>query len=348
MATEADGAVPRAADWRRIYPFEWLTAASVVAAVVFLRSQGLRIDWTTVRWTIPPMLPITGKALLAGVPLVVVYTVLRRGALLGYLRTVLTFAWLQLWVRLWIAYMAISYAYFWLKVSVPLVHWRVFDPQVWRLDTLIHLGVSPSVFVVNLLHGTPLLGWLDRWYGWWLPTVFYAVAFFTAFHDPLPRRRLMTASALIWGLGAWIYVACPVLGPAYAFREEWAGLSGEVPVAARAQVALAENYEKVVAGRTTGELRSFNPTRGIAAMPSLHVGVHWLLMLFALRYARPLFLPFAIGTAATFVGSLATGWHYAVDGYVGIALAQGCYWAAARLEREPAPTAASDPSPRST
>ena len=67
--------------------------------------------------------------------------------------------------------------------------------------------------------------------------------------------------------------------------------------------------------------------------PSLHVGVHWMLMLWMRRYARPLFLPAVIATFLTFLGSIATGWHYAIDGYVGIALGQLCYWVAVRWER---------------
>ena len=78
-------------------------------------------------------------------------------------------------------------------------------------------------------------------------------------------------------------------------------------------------------GRRTGNLRQFNPTRGIAAMPSLHVGVHFFFFLWARRRARPLAMPFALATALTFAGSLLTGWHYAVDGYVGMLLAWLCY-----------------------
>jgi membrane-associated phospholipid phosphatase len=71
-------------------------------------------------------------------------------------------------------------------------------------------------------------------------------------------------------------------------------------------------------------------------MPSLHVGGHWLLMLWARRLARPLFMPAVVGTFLTFLGSLVTGWHYAVDGYIGIVLAQTAYWLALFFERDPA------------
>ena len=58
-----------------------------------------------------------------------------------------------------------------------------------------------------------------------------------------------------------------------------------------------------------------------------------MLMLWLRRYARPLFLPAVIATVLTFLGSIVTGWHYAVDGYVGVGLGQLSYWLALRTER---------------
>lgn len=66
----------------------------------------------------------------------------------------------------------------------------------------------------------------------------------------------------------------------------------------------------------------------------LHLGVNpnrFLLALWARRRHRPLSVLFTVLTAATFVGSLVTGWHYAVDGYTGLLLA----WAGARLSGPP-------------
>ena len=74
-------------------------------------------------------------------------------------------------------------------------------------------------------------------------------------------------------------------------------------------------------------------------MPSLHVGGHWLLLLWIRRRARPWLLPAALGTALTLIGSVVTGWHYAVDGYVGILIATLAYWAAWRLDPEARPAA---------
>jgi membrane-associated phospholipid phosphatase len=77
-------------------------------------------------------------------------------------------------------------------------------------------------------------------------------------------------------------------------------------------------------------------------MPSLHVGAHWLFMLWIRREIRPLFVLAAVATFLTFIGSIITGWHYAVDGYVGIALAQLVYMVAVRLEK---PSSAEEAAP---
>jgi hypothetical protein len=88
-------------------------------------------------------------------------------------------------------------------------------------------------------------------------------------------------------------------------------------------------------GGRTGALYSFNPTRGIAAMPSLHVAAHVLFALWIRRLARPLLLLFVLAAALTFVGSVVTGWHFAVDGYIGALLAWFSYRAAVWMEPVP-------------
>ncbi len=338
-----------------LHPFEVVAWGGLAAAVLFLRARGLRIDWNTVRYTIPPLIPVTLRAFAAGVLLQLGYRLAAQGAVVlrrraareaggaaaadespavhpevrAYLRGLFTGRWLVLSLRLWAVCLVFTYAYFWLKVSVPLVNPRLWDRALWDLDIALHLGYSPSIFVARLLQGTGMLPLLDLWYGWWLATVTYGIAFFFADPEAGERRRFMLSCVLLWTLGPWLYLSVPAVGPAYAFAGEWAEVAEEMPRAVAGQRVLRENYEKVVAGRS-GPLTAFNPTRGVAAMPSLHVGAHWLLLLWVRRRARPLLVPAAVGTSLTFLGSLATGWHYAVDGYAGILLAQLCYGLATR------------------
>ena len=126
-------------------------------------------------------------------------------------------------------------------------------------------------------------------------------------------------------------MSVPTLGPCYANAEVFSEILPEIPAAQGGQQALWGNYQQMLVGRE-GPLRQFNPTRGVAALPSLHVAAHLLFALWCRRFARPLYLLFLIGTVLTFLGSIVTGWHYAVDGYLGAALAWGSYWLACRLD----------------
>lgn len=325
MSAEPGSAPPARRRVPRLYAFEAAALASMLAAAVFLRAQGLRMDWETVRWIVVPPFGKLPAALGLGIALQLLYRLLKRLPLRAYLREVVRPRWWILWLRLMLALILLQYGYHWVKVSIPLVHPRLWDHALWRLDTWLHFGISPSVFVVNLFAGTPLVPLLDRWYGLWVTTVFATLTFWSASLDDRLRRRILLSSVLLWTLGSWVYMSVPALGPVYLESRVFDPVLVEMPKARSGQQVLGENYQRLLEGRRTGVLRRFNPTRGIAAMPSLHVGVHFFFFLWARWRARPLVVPFALATALTFAGSLLTGWHYAVDGYVGMLLAWICY-----------------------
>jgi hypothetical protein len=331
--------------------FELYTLAVFVLAVAFLRARGLRVDWQTIDYTFGPFLPAAPRFLLLGVALQIGYHALfapgggaRRKEAADYLRRVVTLPWLVLWARLFVAYALFNYVYFWIKVCVPLLNRSLWDPLLWRVDRWLHLGLSPSVLAAELFEGSFLLSWLDRWYGVWILTVMGTIVFFAASPRQDLRRSFLLSCSLLWTLGAAIYLAVPAVGPAYTDPDVFAPVIEELPRAAGGQAALWENYQRMVAGRD-GQLYAFNPTRGVAALPSLHVGAHVLFFLWARRFTPPLSPLFLVASVLTFLGSLVTGWHYAVDGYAGAALAVLAYWAARRLEpveETPGPHAPAD------
>jgi membrane-associated phospholipid phosphatase len=62
------------------------------------------------------------------------------------------------------------------------------------------------------------------------------------------------------------------------------------------------------------------------AMPSMHITVVALYAMFFWReggWRRWGSIAFAV---LIFLGSLYSGWHYAIDGYVGVSLAALCMW----------------------
>ena len=310
-----------------------------LSVVVFLRVHGLRTDWNSISYTLLPFFREMPRILLLGIVLQLAWgagrgLVARSAApLREYLRALLRPGWWVLWLRLYLVYGLTVYAYVWLKVSIPLIHYRLFDAELWRLDRWLHFGLSPSVFVAELVAGTPLAGLLGAWYGWWITSVMAVIAFVATGPRPELRRSFMLSCALLWALGAWIYMAFPALGPCYTSPDVFAEVLRDMPGVRQVQQLLWDNYQIMLAGRTE-LLTRFNPTRGIAALPSLHVGAHVLFYLWARHHLRPLRVLFLLAALLTFLGSLATGWHYAVDGYVGAGLAWGVYWVSRWMERE--------------
>ena len=315
-----------------IYPFEWLCLLLTASSVAFLRSRGMRIDWRTVEHTVYPMLHALGWPLLLGVGLQLAVRMIRRQPISEYFSALRSWRWWGLWLRLWIVCMALTYTYFWVKACVPLLRTDLYDPQLWNLDRLLHLGFSPSIFATALFENSGLAGGIDRWYAMWASSVLVVIAFVTADTDNLLRRRFMLSCVFLWGLGCWLYVALPALGPVFYAPDLWQEIAGRIPRASAMHAALWANYQKMLAGRS-GVLREFNPIYAVAAMPSLHVGAHALFTFWAWRAARPVAWLFVVASGLTFLGSLVTGWHYAVDGYAGLVVAFVSYRLAVAIER---------------
>ena len=312
--------------------FEVLALVSFAATVATLRLGGLRVTprtfWFIVRETGPFLL----LYLLIGAAANVLYRLRPSGELRPYLQALRSPSWLLHAVRIWVAGVLVLYAYTWLKVSIPLLNERLWDAELARFDQALHGGLSPSRLLVALFEGTPLLRLLDGVYSLWLPMTMTGAGFFAMALSPRARAQFFFSYVMLWTLGVWTYVAMPALGPGLAYPGEWTSVRAELPGAVETQASLMRNYGRVVESRTTGVLRAgFNPSLGVAAMPSLHVGIDGLLLLWCFRRARPLAALFLAALILTFLGSVTTGWHYAVDAWVGLALAALSYGASRRV-----------------
>jgi hypothetical protein len=318
-----------------LHRFEGQTLAGLAVAVVVLRFRGFAPDWGSAVYIAKVVGERLPSLLLVGLLCQLVAAAARRD-LRGFLRVAFSRAGLLLLARAWLALAAVTYAYTFVKVSAPILNSRLFDAQLEALDRILHFGLAPTVFAVELVKGTLLAPLLDVYYMLWLTTtlVFQSATFWSV---SFPRRKnFLLACGLLWLSGSWIYVAVPAVGPCYATPEVYAPIREAIPNATALQASLLRNYRAVLASRD-GTRREIRPLLAVAAMPSLHVGAHFLCALWTWRHARRLFLPCALATGLTFFGSLVTGWHYAVDGYAGLLLA----WAAVALADrwEPVPVA---------
>lgn len=316
-------------------PLELLALLAVVATATTISLSGFRLQPATLLYTVMKNGPTLAAAFGVGVVLNLLYRLRKAGAVRAYLREIRTTTWLLDTLRIWAACVLLSFSYTWLKSLIPLVNPRRWDVELAWFDQVFHLGISPNRFLVALFEGTPVLAFIDWTYFLWLPFVLVLFGFFTTFPDPRTRAQFAFSHVALWTLGVWIYVAMPALGPALAFPDDWRSVHASMPKNSGGQVLLLQNYQTVLEARRTGRLGpGFNPAYGVAAMPSLHVGVDWLLLLWCLRRARPLAGLLLAAFVVTVLGSIATGWHYAVDAWVGIAIAHLAFWVATKTSRE--------------
>jgi hypothetical protein len=181
-------------------------------------------------------------------------------------------------------------------------HW-IFGVDPWRLFPWFH-------------HAFLSLAYHRGWFLW--------IAFVTFFVLNMPagpeKDRLLISYLVLWSFfGPLVHLAFPAAGPVFydelGFGNRFAGL-------------IQEPYTRGAADYLWGGYvtRSFNPAGGISAMPSLHLAtMFWSII--AVRKTRWLPVAWAV-TAFIFIGSIAIGWHYAMDGIVGGLGAVLCYWLA--------------------
>ncbi len=213
-----------------------------------------------------------------------------------------------------------------LKQYIPALNPILYDSPLWRLDAWMHFGVDPAVWATNFAAEHGLLPFLDRAYLAFFPVqVLVPLLFlFSGRLRPL-RGTFFAAYCLLWMLGSAIYILWPALGPVYYRPMRFLSLD-LAPHAEHLQWTLIQDYVRFRSGPEHYAVKLYY---GVAALPSLHVGMFTLFALATWRW-RGLSILLWVGTAITFAGSLALGWHYAVDGYAGALMAWGA-WRAGRL-----------------
>lgn len=211
-----------------------------------------------------------------------------------------------------------------LKYVVPYVRPVLFDGELSRFDTILHLGVNPSALAVRLTHGMPaLLQCTDAFYVGYFPILLLFFAYVMIQERRVYMRDpFVLGYCLFWLLGGLSYYLLPSMGPIYHQPELFNAIMPHMPFASKLNHELLVDYRAFIAAPWTHEPMLYY---GIAAMPSLHVGACAMFACFARHFSRIAFVFMVIVTLLMFCGSLITGWHYAVDGYAGVLLGWMAY-----------------------
>jgi hypothetical protein len=227
-----------------------------------------------------------------------------------------------------------------IKQAIPLINPRLFDEELYVVDRIAHLGIDPIAATHAVFRTEAMMRAIDWLYVSWYTLLPPVLATFMLAERRL-RAAFFSAFFLIWMLGGLAAVAVPSLGPIYVDPATFAEIT--MPQARELQERLWVHYERVQEHPESYQVVLYE---GVAAFPSKHVGVVALFACFLFHVSRWAGWAMVAYTAIIQIGSVQLGWHYAVDGYAGILLAAGLWWACTRhLESPPWSSAVFPPEP---
>ena len=219
-----------------------------------------------------------------------------------------------------------------MKMAMPLTRPFAWDDTLARLDRILFLGVDPWR-ITHALFGAPLPSRIiDIAYTLWVPLVMVGVLL-AAFAKPELRARYFLSFALSWlligTLGAYLLSSA---GPCFSAEIGAETAAWFQPLMERLQaqdeaVGMgAVKWQAVLWEAHAGREYAF--ARGISAAPSMHNAICMLYVLATARAGLTLRLASRLFAITILIGSVHTGWHYAVDGLLGwamtLAIWRGC------------------------
>lgn len=301
----------------------YAAAAAVIAPEVYPSLLEHYLYETAV---LPPLvvagLVVAGMLASPRAPLTFIVGVIRRGAL----RFVLIFAGFCVGIAAFTTF----------KLTIPTLVPFYADAMFADIDNLLHFG-DPGTLVhavlptwaqypLAVLYG-PI--WFMLWFG---------LTAFVALHDnaALRRRYFWTMALAICGLGTVLATALSSVGPVFYESvygsDRFAALMAAVfasPVGDYMRETSAYLYANYLeGGHALGT--------GISAMPSVHLAIVTLNALMLGTLNRTIGMLAWVYVVLILVGSVFLGWHYAIDGYVSIAVVALIWWTVGRVLNRPA------------
>jgi len=240
-----------------------------------------------------------------------------------------------------------------MKILIPKIHPFAWDETFIRWDQWLHGGYHPWEILQPVL-GYPLISSaINVFYNIWF-ILLYVSFFFFAFKTNSPRLRMqfLLSMMLSWALiGNLTATLLSSVGPCFYFlytgaEDPFADLLAYLRAANEEYKIWALDIQNILWRSYIEADQMFG--RGISAMPSMHVASSFVFFLAWRRVHRYLGWALAAFVVIIQIGSVHLAYHYAIDGYVAIAMAGAIWWLVGKaLTRDvsldatrPAPTVA--------
>lgn len=221
-----------------------------------------------------------------------------------------------------------------LRASVAVLNPFEWDIYFKDLDQLLHFGTLPHLWIKPLIDNTYSIAFINfiynTWYFLMLASVFTAGILTSKRHL---RLQFLNAYFLTWLLlGFFMATGFSSAGPCFYdrlalgsdYNDLMAALHSAnqtIPIwALPVQDMLWDGYKGIREGSV-----------GITAFPSLHVATSVLIATAGSKLGKKIGIALWSYAALIMIGSVALGWHYAVDGYTSAILVPFVWWFSGKL-----------------
>ncbi|MGQ0483831.1 MAG: phosphatase PAP2 family protein [Hyphomicrobiales bacterium] len=223
-----------------------------------------------------------------------------------------------------------------LKPAIPRIVPFSWDEWFMKLDRALHFGTDPWQWLQPVMGFDTVTFAFNIVYNFWFLALFGAWFWFgfrkTA--DEL-RTRFFLSYMIVWWLGGGLLaVLFSSAGPVYysgiGFSPDpFTGLFAYLNDVDTRLTLWCLDAQQLLWDGYTGKTAAL----GISAFPSMHNASAALFALAFWKVSRGVGIAFAVYAAAILLGSVHLGWHYAIDGYAGLALAVIGWWIAGPIAR---------------
>jgi hypothetical protein len=227
------------------------------------------------------------------------------------------------------------------KQTIHLVNNFAWDRSLMRLDYILHFHHHPWRLLQSVLAYPAIIRAIDLLYALWFVFLFLSCLWMAWSKNRRLRLLFFVSTLLVWILlGSCLATIFSSAGPCYYSKVLPSGENPFAPLMSRLdEIHKADSLFALTNQFSLWEAKLYDtwlPFGGISAMPSIHLAMATIFSLLAFNVRKRLGWIFVAYAVLIQVGSIILGWHYAVDGYVGVLLTILIWFAVARFVKRSA------------
>lgn len=226
------------------------------------------------------------------------------------------------------------------KSLIPLIN--PYNAMKWDLtfsnwDRALHFGRLPHEFVIPFVNATGIARLLDVTYALWLVVMFTVLAYNMFADTDITRRlRFLWTYVLSWIiLGSAAATWLSSVGPLFLHdfypdvADPYAGLVANFDSITQQSFFFVAKTRQLLLEWTLND-QKFDPN-SLSAMPSMHVAISWLMVLYARHIGRGWCWAAAVFCLLVYLSTVYFGIHYAIDAYASIAVVTPLWWITGKM-----------------